>query len=87
MELKRTIKELILSTLDIADVTPDEIDDATSLFANDLLALDSLDAAELAVALQARYGVRIDNQELARAALHSVDTIADFVRAHAPKAA
>jgi acyl carrier protein len=87
MELKRKIKELILETLDIRDVAPADMDDAAPLFANSLLALDSLDAAELAVALQASYGVRIDNQELARAVLHSVDSIADFVRANQPQAA
>lgn len=81
MDLNLSVKQLILEVLDIPDVSPEEIDDATPLFENDLLALDSLDAAELAVALQARFSIRIDNQDVARAVLHSVDSIADFIRA------
>jgi len=82
MELKRKIKELILRTLEINDVTPDDIDDAAPIFENERLGLDSLDAAEIAVALQAHYGVRIDDQNLAREVLHSIDTIAAFVQAN-----
>lgn len=82
MELKRKIKELIIRTLEINDVTPEDIDDSAPIFENTLLGLDSLDAAEIAVALQSNYGVRIDDQNLARQVLFSIDTIADFVRAN-----
>lgn len=82
MELKSQIKELILKTLEIRDVSPDDIDNASPIFENAQLGLDSLDAAELAVALQSNYGVRIDDQNLARAVLHSIDTIAEFILAN-----
>ena len=80
MDLKRKIKELILRTLEINDVAPEDIEDSAPIFENTLLGLDSLDAAEIAVALQANYGVRIDDQNLARQVLHSIDTIEAFVR-------
>lgn len=82
MDLNRKIKELILQTLEIQDVAPEEIEDSAPIFENTLLGLDSLDAAEIAVALQSAYGVRIDDQNLARQVLHSIDTIAEFVRAN-----
>jgi acyl carrier protein len=80
--LNREIKQLIIDSLKIADVTPDDIEDAAPIFGNPKLELDSLDAVELFVALQKAYGVRIDDQNLARDVLQSVDRIAAFVRAN-----
>lgn len=47
-------------------------------------ALDSLDAVEIVVAVQRRYGVRIDAQETSRQVLQSISTLAAFVRSHRP---
>ena len=79
-DLKKEIKELILKTLNITDVTPDEINDSEQLFdpAN-ILGLDSIDAIELVVAIQKHFKVRMDDQNQARLVLESVDTIADFL--------
>jgi len=77
--LKREIKQLIIDSLKIADVTPDDIEDGAPIFGNPKFELDSLDAVELFVALQKRYGVRIDDQNLAKDVLQSVDRIAEFV--------
>ena len=79
-ELKQEIKELIVETLEIEEVKPEEIKDSASLFEDESgLELDSVDALEVVVALQRRYGVRIDDQNLARAIVKSVDTIAEFI--------
>ena len=79
-DLKREIKEVILESLNITDVTPDEINNNDKLFdpAN-ILSLDSIDAIELTVAIQKHFMVRIDDQNQARHVLESVDTIADFL--------
>lgn len=81
-ELKREIKQLVIDALQIPDVQPDQVDDSSPLFGNELLDLDSIDAVELVVALQRTYGTHIDDQTLARSVLHSVDTIAEFVEAN-----
>jgi acyl carrier protein len=78
-ELKQEVKQLIIDSLEIPDVTPEQIDDTAPIMMDNLLALDSVDALELVVALQRKYGVRIDDQNLARNVLHSIDTIAEFV--------
>ena len=80
--LHREIKQLIITSLKISDVTADEIEDAAPIFGNPKLNLDSLDAVELFVALQKTYGVKIDDQNLARDVLQSVDRIAEFVGAN-----
>jgi len=80
--LKREIKQLMIDSLKIVDVTPEQIEDAAPIFGNPSLELDSLDAVELFVALQKRYGVKVDDQNLARDVLQSVDRIAEFVSAN-----
>jgi acyl carrier protein len=53
------LKQLIIDTLDLEDISPADIDDEAPLFV-DGLGLDSIDALELGVALQKRYGVKLD---------------------------
>lgn len=56
--LELELKKLIISTLELEDVTPDDIISAEPLF-NEGLGLDSIDALELGVAIQKRYGVKL----------------------------
>ncbi len=75
------IKALIIETLDLEDVTAHDIDAAALLFV-DGLGLDSIDALELGVALQKRYGLKIDGvSEDVRKNFSSVASLAEFVAA------
>jgi acyl carrier protein len=79
-ELKQEIKELIIEALKLSDITPADIKDDASLFeGEDSLNIDSVDALEIVMALQRKYGVRIDDKNPGRFIIKSVDTIADFV--------
>jgi len=79
-ELKLEIKKLIIESLKIPDVKPEDIEDSASLFEEDnVLQIDSVDALEIVMALQRKYGVHIDDQNLGRFIIKSVDTIAEFV--------
>jgi acyl carrier protein len=53
------LKQLIIDTLDLEDIGPADIDEEAPLFVEGL-GLDSIDALELGVALQKRYGVKLD---------------------------
>ena len=78
-QLENDIKELIISSLALEDLTPDDIDAAAPLFV-DGLGLDSIDALELGLALQKRYGVSLSAEsEQVRAHFASVKTLAAFV--------
>ncbi len=57
-DLKRQIKEVIVSSLQLEDVKPEDIDDAEPLFGTGL-GLDSIDALELGVALKKKFGVKL----------------------------
>lgn len=79
--LDREIKELIIESLALEDITTDDIDSTAPLFV-DGLGLDSIDALELGLALQKRFGVQlsvdaVDN----RRHFASVDSLAAFIAA------
>jgi acyl carrier protein len=78
--LKREIKELVLDALKIRDVNPEQIDDSLSLFEEgNALQIDSVDALEIVMALQRKYHVHIDDQNVGRFIIKSIDTIAEFI--------
>jgi len=56
--LEQEVKEMIIDVLQLEDVTPADIDTDAPLFVEGL-GLDSIDALELGVALQKRYGITL----------------------------
>ncbi|MCA9582328.1 MAG: acyl carrier protein [Myxococcales bacterium] len=80
--LEDEIKELIVESLMLDDVKASEIETDAPLFVEGL-GLDSVDALELAIAIDQKYGVRIRaEQENVRDIFFSVKTLADHVRAN-----
>ena len=79
--LSTEIKQLIIDTLNLEGMTPEEIDAEAPLF-GDGLCLDSIDALELGLALKNRYGVVLsaESQDM-RQHFYSVETLAKFVSA------
>ncbi len=77
--LEQEIKELIISSLSLEDVAADDIDPTAPLFIEGL-GLDSIDALELGLALQKRYGITMNgDKEAIRARFASVSALAAFV--------
>ena len=60
-ELVNEIKELIITSLNLEDMKPSDIDENAPLF-NDGLGLDSVDALELGLAVQKKYGLVLDSK-------------------------
>ena len=85
MELKKEIKELIIKSLDLEDITVDDIKDDEPLF-NDGLGLDSIDALELGVALKKKFGIKF-SAESGENKKHfaSVDALAEYISAEKAK--
>jgi len=79
--LEAEIKALIVEALALEDLAPEEIETDAPLFVEGL-GLDSIDALELAMALEERYGVTVeDDPDQNRLIFSSVKSLADFVRA------
>lgn len=57
------MKAMIIDVLNLEDVAPDDISSDEELFGDRGLALDSIDALEIGVALQKRYGIKIDSED------------------------
>jgi acyl carrier protein len=78
-ELRLQIKKMLIATLKIADVQPEQIDDDIMIFESKLLNLDSLDGLELVVGIQKEFGVSINDQSHALTILQTVNSIAEFI--------
>ena len=79
-ELKSQICRLIVDRLKL-EIDPASIDPAASLFTEEGLGLDSIDALELVLGVEQELGVRIDDEDVGAEALASVDALAEFVQA------
>ncbi len=76
------LKVLIVDTLRLEDVTPEELPDEEPLIGGGL-SLDSIDALELVVRLEKEFGIKISSSEESRAALASIKALAAFIRERA----
>jgi acyl carrier protein len=66
----------------LEDVGPGDIDAEENLFGDSGLALDSIDALEIGVGVQKKYGIKINAEDKStRAHFQSVRSLAEFVAA------
>ena len=77
--LNSRLKSLIVETLNLEGVTPEEIIDDEPLMGSGL-SLDSIDVLELVVKLEKEFGIKITSSEESREALASVQHLANFIR-------
>jgi acyl carrier protein len=80
-DLVLELKNLIINTLKLEDMTPGDIEDDAPLFGEGL-GLDSIDALELVVALEKTYGVFIPDSEVGKKIFRSVNALAEFVKTY-----
>lgn len=80
--LEKELKQLLVESLDLEDVTPETIDSTQPLFGEGL-GLDSIDALELAIAISKKYRIKL-NGDVASYKHHfgSVTNLAAFVAAN-----
>jgi acyl carrier protein len=79
--LRAEIKALIVSALHLEGKAPADLADHAPLFGEGGLGLDSLDALELAMAIEERFAVRLPEGDEARPVFRSVASLAAFVAA------
>ncbi len=83
-DLERELKDLIVSALNLEDITPEEIDSDEPLFGKGL-GLDSIDGLELGVAIRKKYGIKVQgSKEEIRAIFETVRSIARYLAGQEP---
>ncbi|MDP2139106.1 MAG: phosphopantetheine-binding protein [Candidatus Didemnitutus sp.] len=76
------LKTLVIATLKLEGVRPEDIPDDEALIGSPRFGLDSIDALELVLTIEKEFGVKIGSSEESRQALGSINTLATYLRAH-----
>ena len=86
-DLEHQIKQLIIDSLALEDITPADISSEEPLFGDEGLGLDSVDALELGLAVQKTFGFQLDGEnDNLRDNFANVKTLAEFVRSRQAQA-
>ena len=79
-ELILELKKAIIEALNLEEVKPEDIDNDAPLF-GDGLGLDSIDALELIVLMEKRYGIKLQDPAAGRAIFRTIHVMADYIAA------
>lgn len=82
-ELENEIRDVILASVDVEGLTPEDLPAQTPLFGEGV-GLDSIDALEIGAALRKKYQVKFKtNADENRAHFYSIASLAAFIAEHA----
>ena len=85
-QLTLRLKHLIIATLKLDGVRPEDIPEDEPLIGSPRFGLDSVDALEIVLAIEKEFNVKIGSSEESRRALATVNTLAAYLRARPPGA-
>jgi acyl carrier protein len=78
-DLKSEIKQLLVAELNLTGRDPNGIEDDAPLFGTGGLGLDSLDALQIAMLVEEKFGVRVPEGDEARPIFRSVSSLSEFI--------
>lgn len=78
LDVRQKLKELMISELNLEGKSPSDIEDEGPLFGEGL-GLDSLDALQLAMSIEEKFGVRVPEGDEARPIFASVKSLSEYI--------
>ncbi len=79
--LKLRLKTMIIEECDVDHIEPERVADDVQIFSDHSgLDLDSLDALQISVGLQSRFGVRLPDSKAFRRHASTINDMADYVQ-------
>ena len=79
------IKEMISSGIDLGGADLSKFGAEDAIFGEQGIGLDSLDAVELIMLLQKKYGITIENMQQGREIFKNLGTLADYIEKNRKK--
>jgi acyl carrier protein len=76
------LKKLLVKSLNLEDIRPEDINDNAPLFGEEGLGLDSVDSIELVLILEREYGVKIGKSENYQDIFASVSSLLSYINAN-----
>ena len=83
-QLIEELKQEIINALNLEDMTPADIDENAPLFGEGL-SLDSIDALELIVLMDKKYGINLKTAAEGKEIFKSVKVMAEYINEHRTK--
>ena len=83
-DLSQDLKKKLIETLNLTDVTPDEINENAQLVGGEL-GIDSIDVLEMVVMVEKEYGVVINNKEIGEKVFSTLAALSDYIRKNSPQ--
>jgi len=79
-KLKFDLKKMIIDECEKEDINPVDISDNVELFSNQSgLELDSLDALQISMGLQNKFGIRLGDSKEFRRVVTTIDALAEYI--------
>lgn len=80
-QLKFDLKKMIIDECEKDDITPEELADDVELFSDESgLELDSLDALQISMGLQNKFGIRLGDSKDFRRVVTTIDNLAQYIK-------
>jgi acyl carrier protein len=82
-QLKYDLKKMIIQECEKEDITPEDVADDVELFSNKSgLELDSLDALQISMGLQNKFGIRLGDSKDFRRVVTTINHLAQYISEH-----
>ena len=80
-KLKFDLKKMIIEECEKEDITPEDVSNDVELFSDASgLELDSLDALQISMGLQNKFGIRLGDSKDFRRVVTTIDNLANYIK-------